>query len=150
LYRWFGLKKRNNIFINIMTMMLLIVGGAIAVWLFGMGGMSQVQSMIGGLGGGSNDNTGDNVSVSPSTGVNVGGIHVGLDGIRVPGLVNIGGVTGNAGSGLVGVGNQTKVQRNINTTGAANQSSTINQSHKIIQQNGKTLFESNLGRMSYN
>ncbi len=142
-------------------MMLLLVGGAIAVWLFGMGGMSQVQGMIGNFTGGSSSSSGGDsgsggVSVSPTTGVNVGGIHVGFDGIRVPGLVNIGGggggVTGNAGGALTGVGNNTKIQRNINTSGSpgVTQTSNITQSHKIVQQNGKTLFESNLGRMSYN
>lgn len=138
-------------------MMLLLVGGAVAVWLFGMGGMSQVQGMLGGLGGGGSGGGGDagtggGISVGLDSGVNVGGIHVGFDGIRVPGLVNIGGISGNAGAGLTGVGNNTKIQRNINTSGSpgVTQTSNINQSHRIVQQNGRTLFDSNLGRMSYN
>lgn len=148
-------------------MMLLLVGGAIAVWLVGFGGLDQVKGMIGGLGGGGGGSSGGDaasgggISVGLDSGVNVGGIHVGFDGIRVPGLVNIGGITGNVGSGLSGVGNNTKIQRNINTSGSpgVTQTSNINQSHSIVQQNGKTisesnlgrsLFESNLGRMSYN
>ena len=131
-------------------MMLLIVAGAAAIYLFGMGGMSQIQNMISG-GGGSSGAGGVNVGLD--SGINVGGIHVGLDGIHVPGIVDIGGpggVISSSSGGLNGVGNQIKVQRNVDTTGQANQSNTFTQNHRIIQQNGKTIFESNLGRVSYN
>lgn len=118
----------------------LIIGGAALYWLFGMGGLNQIQGMLGGFGGGSGGViTGGGASVSPQGGVNLGGLHVGLDGIRVPGLPAI---TANGGGGLFNANNNINSSQ-ISTTGPGG-----THSSRIVQIDGKTVVnESNLGRL---
>jgi len=109
----------------------LVIGGAALYYLFAMGGIGQIQGMIGNIGGGGNG--GGNIPDLPSA----------------QGITDQ--VNAQVSGALKGVGNNFKVSRNVNNTGGpVNQTNTQTQSHRIVQQNGKTLFESNLGRMSYN
>lgn len=104
-----------------------MVGVAALYYLFEMGGIAQIQGMLGGGGGNNN-----NVSAGLDKGINIGNIHIGTDGINVPGI-----------GGINGSNNNYKVQRNIN-----NSSGNVHQSSNISQYNGKTI-QGNMVRISY-